>query len=147
MANNKNVGIVIGVSVLLLGVTAFFIYRGIKSSKDAMNKLNAQGGGVPTTTPTSDVTTPTTTTTTTTTTPTTTTTQTTPTTLVVQPKSASILREKPNTLSKRLVTFGSGQQIQVSGVIFVGGYNWYKLTEPNSNQSGFIRADQVSVLG
>jgi len=141
MASKSKVGVMIGVSVILIGVTSYLIYRGIKNSKDAMEKLNAQGDK--TSTPsTTDVTKSTTSTTTTTPT-----TSIIPTTLMVQPKSQSILREKPNTLSKKLVTFGSGQQIQVNGVVSSGGYNWYNLIEPNSKQSGFIRADQVLVLG
>lgn len=156
MASKSKVGIIVGVSVVLLGVTAYLIYRGMKSSKDAMNKLNAQGGGnvsTPTSSDASSTTTPSTTTTTTTT-PTTTTSETTPTStqlapskLIIQPKSASILRATPSTLSAKRQTFGSGQQMQVSGVIKVGGYTWYQVLDPNTMVSGYIRGDQVSIVG
>jgi hypothetical protein len=127
-------------------VTAFFIYRGIKSSKDAMNKLNKgnEGGNTQTnqnqpnignetqTPPIADgssttqppITPP-------------------PSNLMIQPKGQSILREKPSTLSKKLVTFSSGVQIQVEGIVVVGGFQWLKITDPTSKLTGFIRADVV----
>ena len=150
MANKNNVGIIIGVSVVLVGVTAFFIYRGIKSSKDAMAKLNENGSKPPTkdvsgnTTQTPPIvdasnTNATTTDNSATITPP-------PTKTIIQPKSQSILREKPSTLSKKLLLFGSGVQIEVEGVISVGGYMWYKITDPTTKQTGFIRADVVNLV-
>jgi len=149
MENKTKVGIIIGVSVVLVGVTAFFIYRGIKSSKDAMNKLNKgnEGGNTQTnqnqpnignetqtppiadgsSTPQPPITPP-------------------PSNLMIQPKGQSILREKPSTLSKKLVTFSSGVQIQVEGITNVGGYQWLKITDPTSKLTGFIRADVVNII-
>tara|TARA_R110000868_G_scaffold101361_4_gene279095 strand:+ start:7900 stop:8361 length:462 start_codon:yes stop_codon:yes gene_type:complete len=152
MANKNKVGIIIGVSVVLVGVTAFFIYRGIKSSKDAMAKLKEGetkeqkkdvSGSTTQTPPIADGTSTTTTTTTTdnsgTITPP-------PTKIFIQPKSQSILREKPSTISKKLVTFVSGVQIEVEGMVSVGGYQWLKITDPTSKLSGFIRADVVNII-
>jgi hypothetical protein len=152
MTSKNKVGIIIGVSVVLVGVTAFFIYRGIKSSKDALAKLNQgnSGGNTQTnqnqqiignetqtppivadgssTTPPQPPTTPP------------------PSNLMIQPKGQSILREKPSTLSKKLVTFSSGVQIQVEGITNVGGYQWLKITDPTSKLTGFIRADVVNII-
>ena len=152
MENKSKVGIIIGVSVVLVGVTAFFIYRGIKSSKDAMAKLKGDETKQPkkdvsgTTTQTTPITDGTSTTTTETTPPITTETTPPPTRIFIQPKSQSILREKPSTLSKKLVTFISGVQIEVEGMVSVGGYQWLKITDPTSKLSGFIRADVVNII-
>ena len=150
MASKNNVGIIIGVSVVLVGVTAFFIYRGIKSYKDAMAKLNQgnSGGNTQTNqnqpiisneTQTPPIVADGSSTTTPPTTPP-------PSNLMIQPKGQSILREKPSTLSKKLVTFSSGVQIQVEGITNVGGYQWLKITDPTSKLTGFIRADVVNII-
>ena len=148
MASKNKVGIIIGVSVVLIGVTAFFIYRGIKSQKDAMDKLKASAseppikdviGNTTQTQPITDATSTTTTTPTTQTSPI-------PNAPTIQPKSQSILRKTPSTLSAKLTTFGSGVQIKVEGVLNSGGYTWYKITDPTTKLQGFIRGDVVSVI-
>jgi len=151
MATSKGkVGLIVGISVLLVGVAGFFIYKGIKSSKDAQKKLEeeakkreAQGS---TTTTTSDGNASATTTTTETTPQVQQQTTPPPSGLVIQPKGQSILRESTSTLSKKLTTFSSGVQIQVQGIANVGGYTWYKITDPKSGLVGYIRADVVNVI-
>jgi hypothetical protein len=152
MATSKGkVGLIVGISVLLVGVASFFIYKGIKSSKDAQKRLeeeaNKNKGGQDTKSIiTSDGNVSATTTTTETTPQVQQQTTPPPSGLVIQPKSQSILRQSTSTLSKKLVTFSSGVQIQVEGISNVGGYTWYKITDPKSGLVGFIRADVVNVV-
>jgi hypothetical protein len=136
---------------LLVGVASFFIYRGIKSSKDAQKRLEEEAqknkggqGGLSTTQ--SDVNVSTTTTTTETTPQAQQQTTPPPSGLIIQPKGQSILRQSTSTLSKKLTTFSSGVQIQVEGISNSGGYTWYKITDPKSGLVGFIRADVVNVV-
>ena len=149
-------GIIIGVSLLFLGVAGYFVIKAIRTTKGGNAKLKkdceSKGGtfvkGVCTPankgkvgdadviTKTDDVKTDASTTTTTTTT----------TETYVSPKSQSNLRSQPNVLASVVKKYTkAGEKALVTGTQSVGGYTWYKVKDVASGLEGYLRSDVVKM--
>ena len=148
-------GIIIGVSILFLGVAGYFIVKAIGTTKRGNAKLKKdcedKGGtyvkGVCTpankgkvasntiidaNTTTNDVATTTTTTTTTE--------------AYVIPKSQSNLRSQPNVLASVVKKYNkAGEKALVTGSQSVSGYTWYKVKDVASGLEGYLRSDVVTL--
>lgn len=145
MKENKT-PIVAIVSVLLLGVTGYFIYRGIRASKETKRKLEeeadrrrrqqGQSGSTPSTglgsifgggdagSESASAPTPVAVSVST-----------------VRPRIQSVLRKDPNTRSAMLKKFVKSQDVTVTGAYKIGLFTWYKVSV--DGLEGYIRADQV----
>jgi len=151
-------GIIIGVSLLFLGVAGYFIVKAIRTTKGGNAKLKKdceskggtyvkgvcipsnQGkvGNTDIITKTDDVKTDGTTTTTTT--------ATTTTEAYVIPKSQSNLRSQPNVLASVVKKYTKGgEKALVTASQSVSGYTWYKVKDVASGLEGYLRSDVVTL--
>lgn len=148
MEQGNKTPIVAIVSVIFLGIAGYFVYRGIRLSSDSKKKLKEleenrkkkKGDKTDSTkdepsitigdnTQSSDVNIPT---------------STTSGTNNITPRTQSRLREKPSTSSKVLKIFSKrGVIMPIEETIQSGFFAWYKVTDPDTKLTGYIRSDQV----
>jgi len=142
MANKGNTTVIVIVSVLLVGVAGYFIYRGVKSSSDLKKKLGEKkpDGKETETTTTTDATS-------------TTVTQDLPVSNVpvgggqsitsVIAKTQTILRKTPSATGIAIKKHVKPTKYDVLQEVKSGIFTFYKVTDGTTE--GFIRSDQVII--